>query len=56
MKTHGFYYGTSYYTEIVAQNAKKYFFGELVSKKIAPIDLWFSPKQKYGSKGPAKIV
>ena len=25
MKTHGFYYGTSYYTEIVAENAKNNF-------------------------------
>ena len=23
-------------------------------KKIEPIDLWFFPKQKYGSKGPEK--
>ena len=28
----------------------------LFVKKVEPIDLWFSPKQKYGSKGPAKIA
>ena len=29
---HGFYYVTSCYAEIVAQNLKKYFLGELLSK------------------------
>ena len=54
MKTHEFYYGTSYYNEFVAENTKNYFFAELISKNVEPIDLCFFPKQKYGSKGPAK--
>ena len=53
MKTHEFYYGTSYYTEFVAENAK-IFSRKFISKKVEPIDLWFFPKQKYGSKGPGE--
>ena len=54
MKTHGFYYGTSYYTEIVPQNAKKYFSESFFSRKNEYFYLGPFCSEKYGSRAPHK--
>ena len=41
----------------LSPKTRKIFFQKVVFKiKFEAIDLWFSPKQKYGSRGQAKIA
>ena len=40
----------------LSPKTRKIFFHKVSFKiKFANFDLWFSPKQKYGSKGPGKM-